>query len=171
MFKYGWVRLWVVLTGALLAGVTIVSSYYVWGTDACYKFVSVTVADNTEQKGRQLAGDIKSEATTKTFCGKIQYSVLVTLEDLAQRGVVTQVGIQWLEPSGWSFNDHDMLDVLDGGDIKASEIINRVSSYVHKARFFSTIWFFVVAILVSAFALALGYGIAWIRRGFSKRDS
>ena len=167
MFRYGWVRLWVVLTGVLLAGVTIASAYRVWGTDACYQFVSVTVADNAGQEDRQRADHIKTEATTKAFCGETHYSVLLTLEDLAQRGVVTQVGIQWLEPGGWSFNDYDMLDVLDGSEIKASEIIDRVSSYVHKARFFGTIWLFVVAVLVSAFTLALGYGIAWVRKGFS----
>lgn len=168
MLKNGWVRLWVVLTGVLLVGVAIASAYYVWGTDACYKFVTIVVADNIRQQDDQLADHVKRDVTTKTFCGKIQYSALLTLEDLAQRGVVTQAGFQWLEPSGWSFNDHDMLDVLGKSEIKASEIIDRVSTYVYRARFFKIVWLIVAALSVPAITLALGFGIAWIRRGFTK---
>ena len=168
MFKFGWVRVWAVLTGVLLFGTAVASAYYIWGTDACYKFWNVTVADNIKKEDRKLTRHIKSEATTKIFCGKTHFSVLLTLEGLAQRKAVTQVVFQWLEPSGWSLDKYDTLDFLDGSEIKTSEIINRVSSHVHKARLSSIIWYFVATIMVSAFTLVLGYGIAWIRRGFSK---
>jgi len=168
MFKNGWLRLWVVLTGVLVVGVTVVSANYVWGTDACYSFVSVSVADNIKQQDRELTDHVKREATTKTFCGKGQYSTLLTLEDLARRGAVTQVGFQWLEPGGWSFKDHDYLDILNGSEIEASEIISHASTYVYRARFFEIVWLIAAALSVSPFALALGVGIAWIRRGFAK---
>jgi hypothetical protein len=168
MFRNGWLRLWAVLTGVLLVGVAIISASYVWGTDPCYSFVSVSVADNIKPQDRELADHVKREATTKMFCGKTKYSTLLTLEDLASRGAVTQVGFQWLEPSGWSFKDRDFLDVLDGNQIRATEIINNVSAYVHQARFLEILWLVAAVLFVSPFSLALGFGIAWVRKGFRK---
>ncbi len=168
MLKAGWIRLWVVLTVVLLAGVSIASAYFVWGKDTCYGIVTVSIADNPQQQDRQLAENIKQEATTKTFCGGVQYSPLLTLEDLAKRGVVTQIGLQWLEPSGWSFTDHDSLDVLNTSEIKASEIISRSADYVHHARLLHVVWFIVAALSVSLAILAIGFGVAWVRRGFRK---
>jgi hypothetical protein len=168
MFKSGWMRLWLVLSVVLLTGVSIASAYYVWGRAACYRFVTVSVADNPQQQDRQLAENVKQETTTKTFCGSFQYSPLLTLEALAQHGVVTQIGLQWLEPSGWSFNDHDTLEVLNKSEIKASEIIGRASAYVHHARLLYVVWFIVAALLMSLASLAVGFGTAWVRRGFEK---
>jgi hypothetical protein len=168
MFKNGWLRLWIVLTGVLLVGVAVVSANYIWGTDPCYSFVTVSIAENVRPQDRELADHVKHEATTKTFCGKSEYSALLTLEDLASRGAVTQVGFQWLEPSGWSFKNSAFLGVLDGKEIKASEIIGNASTYVYQSRFFEILWLIVAALLVSPFVLALGFGIAWVRKGFKK---
>ncbi|PYI90314.1 MAG: hypothetical protein DME97_17595 [Verrucomicrobia bacterium] len=168
MFKSGWIRLWVVLTCFVLVGTVTVSSIYVWGRDVSYTFVSVTISDTANPEDRQLAESVKQEATTKTFTGQFPYSPILTLESLAGRGAVTQVGVQWLEPGGWSFRDRDFLDVFDKKEITASEMIGRVSGYVHRARLRRTVWFLVFAVGACAATLALGIGVGWIRRGFAR---
>ena len=168
MFKSGWIRLWIVLTFLVLVGTTIVSSFYVWERDVSYTFVSVTIADTASAEDRKLAESVKQEATTKTFTGQLQYSPILTLESLAGRGAVTQVGVEWLEPGGWSFRDRDFLDVFDKKEITASEMISRVSGHVHSARLRRAAWFFASAIGACVATLALGIGVAWIRRGFTK---
>lgn len=168
MFKNGWMRVWVVLTAILLTGVIAISAYNVWGIDACYSFVSISIANDIQPEDRQLAENLKREATTKTFCGETQYSVILTLEALAQRGVVTQIGFQWLEPSGWSFNKHDMFELLNGHKIRAHGIISHASADVHHARLLNIRWLIVAAFSGSFLVLAVGFGIAWIRKGFAK---
>lgn len=169
MFKSGWIRLWIVLTCLVLVSTAIVSGIYVWGRDVSYTFVSVTIADTASPEDRQLAESVKQEATTKTFTGQLQYSPILTLESLAGRGAVTQVGVQWLEPGGWSFRDRDFLDVFDKKEITALEMIGRVSGHVHRARLRRTVWFLVFAVSACAVTLTLGVGVAWIRRGFARR--
>jgi hypothetical protein len=164
--KSGWFRLWVVLSSAILLCVVSASAYYVWVEDACYTLVTVSVADSAAQEDRQLAESVRDEATEKTFCGSTQYSPILTLEGLAERGAVTQVGLSWQEPHGWSFKDHDMLDVLDKGEITTAEIIGRVQRYVQEARLKYAIWFAVAAAAVSFMTLILGVAVAWVRRGF-----
>lgn len=166
MFKGGWIRLWFVLTCSVLVGTAIVSGIYVWGRDVSYTFVSVTIADTASLEDRQLAESVKQEATTKTFTGQAHYSPILTLESLAGRGTVTQVGVEWLEPGGWSFRDRSFLDVFDKKEITASEMIGRVSGHVHRARLRSTVWFLVFAVGACSATLALGVGVGWIRRGF-----
>jgi hypothetical protein len=75
-----------------------------------------------------------NELTTRVFCGTAETSLLSTLEGLAERGAVTQIGFQWFEPHGWSMSTSGWLGVLDGGQIKAADIIHNVSDYVHRAR-------------------------------------
>jgi hypothetical protein len=169
MFKSGWLRLWIVLTCLVLGGTVVVSCFYVWGRAMSYTFVSVTIADTAKPEDRQLAESLKQEATAKTFTGQFQYSQLLTLESLARRGAVTQVGVQWLEPGGWSFRDRDYLDVFDKREITASEMIGRVSGHVHTARLRRTAWLFAFALGACVATVALGTGVAWIRRGFTKR--
>jgi hypothetical protein len=153
----------------LLVGALVASIYYVWGLDVYYTFESVSIANTAEPQDRQLAEIMKQEATAKTFSGQFQYSPLLTLEDLARRGVVTQVAVQWLEPNGWSFTDHNELDVFDKSEIRASEIIDRVSANVHRARIRRTVWFLAPALTACVATLALGIGVAWVRRGFAKQ--
>jgi hypothetical protein len=164
MLKSGWIRLWIVLTCLLLIGTLVASSFYVWGRDVSYSFVTVSIADTANAQDRQLAESVKQEATTKTFTGRLRYSPLLTLEALARRGVVTQVAFQWLEPSGWSDKDHDELDLLNESEIRTSEIIHRVSAHVHRARLRQALVFVVFALAVSIATLALGMGVAWIRQ-------
>jgi hypothetical protein len=164
--RSGWFRLWVVFSCILVLGVVSASAYYVWGKEVCYTFVTVSIADDAKQEDRQLAEAIRKEATEKTFCGTTQYSPVLTLEGLAKRGAVTQIGVSWLEPSGWSFKDHDMLDVIEKNDIKATDIIGRVSSYVRSARMRHVAWFVAAAVAASLAILVLGLAVGWIRRGF-----
>jgi hypothetical protein len=152
----------------MLVSTLVASSIYVWGREVSYSFVSVSIADTASPEYRQLAESVKKEATTKTFTGQFQYSPLLTLESLAKHGAVTQVGVQWLEPTGWSFTDHDELDVFNKSEITASDIIGRVSSYVHRARLRRAALFVGSAVAVSLAVLMLGIGVAWIRRGFAK---
>src|SRR5690242_16140697 len=119
MLKNGWMRLWVVVTAFVLAAVAFASCFYVWGRDISYTFVGVAIRANASKQDRDLAEDIRSQATTKIFSGKFQYPPVMALEDLGRRGVVTQVSFEWLEPSGWSFKDHNSLDLLEGSRIKA----------------------------------------------------
>ena len=102
MLKSGWLRLWIVATCSLLVTALTASAIYVWGTPIEYRFFTVSISDQASPDDRKLAESMKQEATTKTFKGEIEYSPVLTLEDLAKRGVVTQVTFQWLEPSGWS---------------------------------------------------------------------
>jgi hypothetical protein len=164
--RNGWFRLWVVLSCILLLGSVATSAYFVWGKEACYTFVTVSILDSAQQEDRQLAEAMRKETTEKTFCGTTQYSTLLTLEALAKRGAVTQVGVSWLEPNGWSFKGHDMLDVIERNDIKATEIISRVSSYVRSARMHDAVWFVAAAIVVSIALLLLGFAVSWVRQGF-----
>jgi len=167
MFKSGWIRLWLVLTGILLIGVIIFSSYYIWGRDYCYNFVSVSVADKITPQDRELVDRVIQEATTSMFCGKYLNSTILTLENLAQRGVVTQVAFQWLEPSGWSYSEHAVAGISDNIEIKAPEILSRVSTSVYHTRFFYVIRYIIAVLSISPFALALGFGISWVRKGFA----
>jgi hypothetical protein len=172
MLKSGWIRLWIVVPALLFVTTLVASSVYVWGRDVSYRFVTVSIADTAEPQDRQLAERMKQEVTTKTFTGQFQYSPVLTLEDLARRSVVTQVSIEWREPSGWSSKEHDEIDILNQGDIKASEIIRRVSHYVHRARLHHAIsLLFISVIAASAAVLAVGIGVAWIRRGFSAHNT
>ena len=86
MLKTGWIRLWIVLTCLVLLTTIVMSSFYVWGRDVCYRFISVTIADTASTDDRQLAERIYEEGTTKIFTGKYRYSPpLLTLEALAKR--------------------------------------------------------------------------------------
>ena len=163
--KSGWFRLWIVVSCILVLGAVSASAYYVFGEEACYTFVTVSIADSAKQEDRQLAESIRKEATEKTFCGTSHYSPLLTLEGLAERGTVTQVGVSWLEPKGWAF-DLGTLDVFEKKDIKTTEIINRISSHVQKARMHYAAWFVATAIVVSLATLAIGFAVGWVRRGF-----
>jgi hypothetical protein len=171
MFKSGWMRLWAVATCSLLVAAVVASAVYVWAAPCAYTFVTVNIADDAAAHDRKLAESVKQEATTKIFTGDIQYSPVLTLEDLAKRGAVTQVAFQWLEPSGWSEKEHNEIDILDRSQIKTAEVIRRVSSYVHRARLRRAVTYVVAVIPVSIVALLLGIGVAWIRQGFTRHDT
>jgi hypothetical protein len=170
MFKSGWIRLWLVLTGLLLLGTVVASSFYVWVPDIRYRFVTVSIADIADVQDRHPAESIKQEVMTKTFTGDFETSPLLTLEGLAKRHAVTQVAFEWLEPSGWSSRAHEEIDLLNNSDIQRSEIIARTSNHVHRARLRRALLFVPLAVAVSIAALALGIGVAWIRMGFTSRQ-
>lgn len=149
-----------------MIGVFAASAYYVWGRDACYTFLTISIPSGISQEDRDLAQNVRHEATTKVFCGPYQYSPVLTLEDLAKRGAVTQVAFQWLEPAGWTEEHRDMLDVLNQKDIKAETIIEHASAYVHESRLRYVAWYILAAIAVSLLSLGAGVGVAWVRRGF-----
>jgi hypothetical protein len=139
------------------------------GSEIRYRFVTVSIASAANAEDRQLAERLRQEVTTKTFSGP--YSPIYNLDYLAKRGVITQVGFEWLEPSGWSFKDHDELDILNQNEIETSEIVRRVSSHIYHARLPHAITFFALAVTASIAALVLGIGVAWIRRGFASRHT
>jgi hypothetical protein len=169
MFKSGWIRLWVVATCSLLVVAVVTSAIYVWGYPVSYTFFTISIADEATAQDRTLAESEKKDAITKTFTGGFPYSTVVTLEDLAKRGAVTQVSFQWLEPSGWSEKEHNAIDILNGREIKLSEVIRRVSSYVHRARLRHAAVYIAAVAALSIAVLLLGVGVAWIRRGFAAR--
>jgi hypothetical protein len=78
------------------------------------------------------------------------------LQDFARRGVVYQVSFEWLEPTDWSFERSDRLDILEKSEIKTPEIIRRASNYVHHARLRRAFLFMALAVAVSVAALILG---------------
>jgi hypothetical protein len=171
MFKSGWVRLWVVVSIVWLVGIGVLAAYYVWGRDACFNFESVSIADAREfviaPQDKTLAESIKNEVTTKVLCGTAATSPLLTLEGLAERGAVKQVAFQWLGPQGWSMPASGWLDIADGDQIQAAEIIHRVSADVHRARLWYLLGPLVAALILPPILLLLGIGIAWVRRGFA----
>jgi hypothetical protein len=167
MFKSGWIRLWGVAACSLLIAAVVASAIYVWGYPVSYTFFTISIADEATAEDQTLAESVKKDAITATFTGGREYSTVHTLEVLAQRGAVTQVSFQWLEPSGWSDKEHDEIDFLNDREIKTVEIIRSVSSHVHRARLrYAAVCIAAVATLSIA-VLLLGVGVAWIRRGFA----
>ena len=168
MFKSEWMRLWIFLTAMLLFGVTVVSAFYIWGSDVCYRFVTFTIADDVQLHDRQIAEAVERECFSKTFCGDVQTSVLLNLETLSKRGLVKQVGLQWYEPKGWSYDELNMIDKLNNGEITASRIFSEVSGFVYKARLRRAVFFVVASLAMSLIVLAIGHGIAWVRNMSAK---
>jgi len=169
MFASGWLRLWVAVTGFLLVGALVGSVCYVWGPEVCYKFATISIKDTAGPQDRQLAEWIQQEASIKTLMGTYLTSPLLTLDGLAQRGVVYQVAVQWLEPNGWS-TDHGEIVIFDQEEIRAAEIVSVVSSYVHRARMRKSFWFLGSTFAACLGMLLLGIGIAWVRRGFAAKQ-
>jgi hypothetical protein len=133
----------------------------------CRSVFTISIADEATPQDQTLAESMKERAITTTFTGVLEQSTVLTLESLADRGAVTQVSFQWLEPTGWSDKEHNEIDFLDGREIKASEVIRRVSFHVHRARLrYAAVCIAAVAALSIA-VLLLGVGVAWIRRGFA----
>jgi hypothetical protein len=161
----GWLRLWIVISALIILGVSSVLAYEIWGRDSCYTFISVTIDEKSSPDDIELAESVRSEATSKRVCGNWRTSNLLTMEGLASRGVITQVGLSWLEPSGWAF-ENGMIGVIDGKEITAEEIINLVNSYVHKSRLKASYWILLSAIGFCLLALALGFAFSWIYKGF-----
>ena len=126
MFRSGWIRLWMVASTLTFICIIGLSSYYVWGESACYRFATISAAKNLSEKDRTLFDYTKRETVSKVFCGNSFIDPLLTIEDMAQRGAITQVGLEWLEPSGWSMATQSSLEVLDGKEIKAEKIIDHI---------------------------------------------
>jgi len=93
----------------------------------------------------------------------------LTLEGLAERGAVKQAAFQWLGPQGWSMPASGWIDIVDGDQIKAAEIVHRVSDDVHRARLRNLLGPLVAALILPPILLLLGIGIAWVRRGFASK--
>ncbi len=139
MLSSGWIRLWIVCSAIWFVATSAGLAYSVYGGDICYNFISVSTPKDVPNDQRKFLDDLIQEAKAKPLCGTFSYSTPLTLEQLAKKGRVTQVGIQWLEPNGWSFNDHDYLDVLDGHQITVRGITRRVARHVHYARFLNVL--------------------------------
>lgn len=163
MTKSKWYRLWIFLSSFLLVGTTVCYCYYVWVPATCYRIVTISISDKASTTDYSLAKELQGEQ--KTFCGKRENSTIETLESLAKNGAVTQIAFQWLEPEGWSMDSLDTLEIENGKEIQAQEIIHDVNTYVHKARLKNAAWWFVASIAFSIAAFLIGWGIAWVRRG------
>ena len=167
LFSSGWFRTWVVAVLALLAVFLALAAYVLWGQDTCYRLVTISAAEKMSSENTALVAHLRKKAETLTYCGRTQFSALLTLEGLAKDGVVTQVGMQWQEPRGWSFGDFETLDVLEPEEIRVSVMLARMHEYVFSARLrllgIWLAWFTAISIAL----LSLGIGIAWVRRGFA----
>jgi hypothetical protein len=159
--------LWIVATASLLVATITASAIYIWGTPIEYRFWTISINDQATPANHELVESVKKEATTKTFVGDVENALLINLEALAQRGAVWQVGFVWLEPNGWSNDEHGELDVLNGHEIRGSEVIRRVSLHVHRARLRHAAVYVAAVIPICVAALLLGIAVAWIKRGFS----
>ena len=166
MFRSGWARLWVVLTLLALAVAIGWSSYYVWLVPPCYKFESITPAKNLSVQNQTLLGSIKDETIGREICSSSMVDPLLTIEEMAKQGSVTQVAIEWRGPDGWSIPTQSALDVLDGKEITRHQIVADMARNVASARLPHAVWWVGVVAIVSALLLVLGLGIAWVRRGF-----
>ena len=170
MLDTGWFRLWVVSVVALTFALLAIAAYAIWEQDACYRYVTISTNDDgfVSDQDAELVKHLRKEISSREYCGTMHYSMLTTLEELAKKGFVTQIAIQWQEPRGWSFEDFDSLDVLDGPDIRAAIVLERVHRYVREARLRSFIPWTIALAVAAAASLALGIGIAWVRRGFGR---
>lgn len=166
MFRSGWARLWVVLTSLALAVTISWSAYYVWLVPPCYKFESITPAKNLSAQNQTLLGSIKDQTIGREICSSSMVDPLLTIEEMAKQGSITQVAIEWHGPDGWSISTQSALDVLDGKDITRHVIVADMTRYVASARLQHAVWWVGVVAIVSALLLVLGLGIAWVRRGF-----
>ena len=170
MLHSGWFRLWVVAVGGICVAFSLAAGYSIWGQDACYRYVSISTKNSISDEDKSLVEHLREEADKREYCGQTQYSTLLTLEQLAKKGSVTQIGIQWLEPRGWSFSKFETLDILDSKEIQSSEILARVQKYVREARLRSFVPWSIGIVAVAIAALLLGLGIAWVRRGFVRSE-
>jgi hypothetical protein len=130
MFKTGWFRLWVLLSVLVLCAGLIWSAYFVWGTDACRKFLTVSIAETAVPDQRTLAQTIQSKVTSQPHCGGNANSDFLTLDSLAKEGTVTQVAVEWLEPGGWTADARGTIDILNGQEISGESVIARSTKYV-----------------------------------------
>jgi hypothetical protein len=166
-----WFRAWIVSASVVLASALASSLYYVWGSDACYRYVSISSNERgISPTDRDLVADLRKQASARTFCGETRFSAILTMEALAKRGAVWQIGFQWREPTGWSFDDLDTLDVLEANEIQHSILVSRVAAYVQTARLRRIIPWALAAVGLSVGAFVLGLGVAWIRRGAIRID-
>lgn len=162
----GWFRVWVVGVLTLFAVFLALAVYVLWGQATCYRFVTISALEKTSSENTVLVAHLQKETETRTYCGRTEFSALLTLEQLAKDGVVTQVGMQWQEPRGWSFSDLETLDILEPKEIRASLMHSRMHDYVFVARLrLLGVWLACLAAF-SVALLLLGVGIAWVRRGF-----
>ena len=172
MFKTGWFRLWVVVSTVLLMAWLAVAGYLIWGQDACYRYVTISNRDGfVADDDMRVIEHLRDEAAKREYCGRTQFSALVTLEQLAKKGVVTQVAFQWKEPRGWTFSEYEMLDFVDAKDFSANELLVRVHQNVHAARLQLMVPGVLVVAAASLVTLFLGLGIGWVRRGFRSPES
>ena len=166
MFKAGWMRLWLVVSVVVLSAASIWSAYFVWGADACRKLLTVSIAETAATDRRSLAQSIESKVTSQPHCGRNVNSDFLTLDSLAKQGTVTQIAVEWLEPGGWTADTRGTIDILNGREISAEELIARSTKYVREARlkYVGPLLAAVAALCVGA--LLIGLGIAWARAGF-----
>lgn len=166
MFKTGWLRLWVLLSALVLCAGLIWSAYFVWGADACRKFLTVSITETAAPDQRSLAQSIQSKFTSQPHCGWNVNSDFLTLDSLAKDGTVTQVAVEWLEPGGWTADTRGTIDILNGQDISGKELIARSTKYVREARlkYVGPLLATIVGLCIGA--LLLGLGVGWARAGF-----
>lgn len=172
-FLNGWVRLWVVISGAMIIAISIYGIYFVFSPDACYSLITISPAKNLENSEQELIKSLQSELGKKIFCGTKEDSTLQTLENLAKRGSVEQVAFQWLEPNGWSMDKRNAIDIFgefgsNKIEIEAKTIIGTMTRLVYEARGRIVAVWIGWAVLASIFLLLSGLSVAWVRNGFGK---
>ena len=169
MLRSGWFRLWVFITCFMAGGVIALGCYQMWGKPACYRYAFITPSPgHPTAEEVPVLNSIRQETNSRVYCGENQYSTLVTLEEWAKHGVVSQVTFQWQEPDGWSLSDFDRPDFLEGPEIRAQTLLDRVRENVQRARLRALRSLAIVAAAVSIALLVIGLGTAWVRRGFAK---
>ncbi len=166
MFHTGWVRLWVMLSVLVMSAALLWSAYFVWGTETCRKFLTVSVADSAPPDKRSLAQPIEARLVSQAHCGMRVNSDLLTLEGLAKDGAVVQVAFEWLEPGGWTAESRGTIEILDGPEISAAQLIARSTQHVRESRIKYLVPVLATVAGVCVGALLLGLGVAWVRRGF-----
>lgn len=171
MLNTGWFRLWVITVAAIFVVASAIAAYALWGQDICYRYVTISTKEGfVSVEDSHVVDRLREEVSSREYCGKTQYSALLTLEQLAKKGIVTQIGIQWREPRGWSFTDFERLDILQRKEIDGQILLGRIREYVYEARLRSFLPWGIGVAAVSVAALLLGLGVAWVRRGFQKTD-
>src|SRR5437762_1972206 len=121
MLSSGWFRVWVVATVTLVVIFLLAAGYALWGRDACYRIVTIaSVEKRLSESDSSLIDSLRKEGESNVYCGNTWFSVPLMLQELAKQGKVSQVGFQWQEPRGWSFDNYNTLDTMNQKEIRVS---------------------------------------------------
>jgi len=164
----GWWRLWLFLSTIWFFGWAVYGYSKIWLPAVCFSFASVSVAEKIPPDQKAHVEDTQKKARSGKICEDNTWPSLLNIEGLAKDKLVSQVGVQWLGPSGWSL-ERGTLDVFNEGEITSEIILRRITSIVYRERLEALYLTIVVVASIPFVFLLVGIGFSWVRKGFRAR--